>query len=80
MSKWNAARAEVAVEDELDAAAEAAAEAPSLRQLEESRRHRVDEWKKGLSAEATQRNSNFQAVAGGDWRERVARRAEREKK
>ena len=66
-------RAEVAIEEKLDAAADAP---PSLAVLEQRKRQRLSEWKGSLTEEDTVRNTNF-APIGGDWRDRVARARQR---
>ena len=71
MERWSAARAEAELEEMIDA--QRAAD-PSLELLEERKRKRIAEWRDGVTHEEAERNNNFVAV-GGDWRERVARRA-----
>mmetsp|Transcript_39222 Transcript_39222/g.103380 ORF Transcript_39222/g.103380 Transcript_39222/m.103380 type:complete len:106 (+) Transcript_39222:399-716(+) len=73
VNKWNAARAEAQLEDQLHAAAEAP---PSLGEIERAKRQRLAAWKQALPAEEAERNTNFAPVAG-DWRARVARVRER---
>ena len=77
VDKWNAVRAEVAVEERLDAQAEAPI---SLAVLEERKRKRLAEWKDSVtSSDTAERNTNFAPLGTGvaDWRERVARAKQR---
>ena len=70
VSKWNAVRAEVLLEEEIEAAAHAP---ESLEELARRKRQRLTEWEQALDVE---RNANF-APLSGDWRARVARARQR---
>lgn len=69
MSRWNAARAEAQLEEELDAQLDAPI---SLQELERAKRQRLADWRRALSAEEAERNSNFAVSVSDDWRARVA--------
>lgn len=75
MDKWKAVRMEVAEEEELEAEEE---RPQSVEEMDISRKARLAEWKKAqaqlVSGEA---NANFQPLAGGDWRERIARKRQK---
>jgi len=73
VSKWNAVRAEVLLEEEIEAAAHAP---ESIEELARRKRQRLTEWEQALSIEDVERNANFVPLAG-DWRARVARARQR---
>ena len=72
VDRWNAARAEAAAAELVEAEQERPRAGASYEELDAAKRRRLDEWRAQLGGDELGANANFRPLPG-DWRARAQR-------